>query len=249
MAGAQAQGSRSRTNTWTKVMDLLSGPQRAGQTELINQIFGELENIRLRPQETYAGISDEGERYRTQLKDVLGANLGIYGDMANTQYGGISPEFKAMLSSNIDAPTMEAAGEMGRGLKLEGAGGGHFGNRQSSDMYRGNMNIADRAVQQIAQQRTGAILGEQQRGEDQAFRRRQMGLEGLAQTGQSLVGLQDQERALLNEASAFRQAQQQNQLNALLAMLGLGSQITSSVTQGLGQFSKSKTDSGGGGIG
>ena len=169
--------------------------------------------------------------------------------MADTQYEGPSPEFMNMLSRTIDAPTLEAAGELGRGLKLEGAGGGHFANRQSSDMYRGNMNIADRAMKSIADNRTRAILGEQERGEERAFRDRQMGMQGLQQGARSLVGLQEEERAIGNEESAYRQAVQANNFNALMAMMGLGHQLTSSVGSALGQFSKSKSVSGGAGIG
>ena len=244
----QAQGARDDSESWTQVMDLLTGDQRFGQSELIRQMLIDLTNIRGRQQEPYAGISEEGARYRTQLKDILQSNTDLFRGMADTQYEGVSPEFKAMLSSTVDAPTMEAAGILGKGLGIEGGGGGHYSNRQSSNLHEGNLNIADAALKNIVSGRTEAMVGERQRGEQQAFNRRMGGLQGLQQTGQSLVGLQEQERAILNEGSMYRQAQQQNQLNAILAMMGLGSQLTSAVGSGLGRFSTGKSESGGGGL-
>ena len=67
MSSAQAQGSTSVSRSWTQLFDMLSKDQRAGQSELIRQMFQELDNVRAREYDAYVGLSDRDRAARAVL--------------------------------------------------------------------------------------------------------------------------------------------------------------------------------------
>ena len=234
MGGSSFGYQESKNQNWFQsiVLDLLSQFQRSAQERAIGEGFGAAQGVRDWEKDDFPGVSPEQQSAIQAAMQQGMAGMSQFADMRDKAmaWDPDSQQWQNRLDAMVNQPSLAAMEQAGNIFGAEGAKQGHINRAYSSDKDAGLTNLQSQTAANIATGRAGLTVNEQARQDQIA----QMAAQGAVGMPMQAFGAGEAGRNVLGQEVAFNQAFQQNQLNALLASLGLAAQSAGSVGMGLG---------------
>jgi hypothetical protein len=247
MVGIGASGHESSSSNWTKVMDLLTDQQRKIQAQLFERILGpggymsQVEGWKPQQLPTREIGPQEAGAFQRQLGGFTGLKNRLGGILAEK---GPSDQTLATLD-NISNPVMREANILSSQLKRQGGGMGQYSARTSSDVVRGETDIASQALGQLGQLRGNILMQDQ-------YQRQGRQDQAANQLPQILAAITEMHRTRGTEQLQDRRMQVQyednlrdKQMAMIMQMIGIPAGLSTAVGQGLGAFGESESSGGG----